>query len=275
MDAYSVIYKASSVVSPPEDLPPGLDVAASNQHIPFAPHLKFFRYKLRESVGAIRSPIKSLDPTRTIFVRIPKNASTSITTLLYGEGRGVPHFSAEFFRRAYPRRFKSYLSFAALRNPIDRFVSAFTYFKSYSREPNERRLMDETLNFIKDIDDFVLWINDQEDINRIQILKWHHFRKQKDYLCDMQGRIIVDLIFPVEDIETGLNILRASTGITADLPKVNASEIKDVRNLNLDRIRQYYSEDMNLWSWARDKKVVAFTDKGHQAVERALRPGIR
>ncbi len=78
------------------------------------------------------SCLRYQDP-RCVFVRVPKTGSTSIIRgLLGGKENAV-----EICRTGFPERWEHLFSFAIVRNPYDRFVSAYRMFehKNYRKEP--------------------------------------------------------------------------------------------------------------------------------------------
>jgi hypothetical protein len=68
---------------------------------------------------------------RTVFVQIPKNASTSIhSTLSNQTDEAHDHeLYIEVISANDPELIESYFSFAVIRNPYDRFVSCYEYFR--------------------------------------------------------------------------------------------------------------------------------------------------
>merc|ERR1712146_625110 len=63
-----------------------------------------------------------------IFVHVPKCAGTSIEGLLYNvKIPASQHFTARELRRMWPSKFKALPSFAILRNPLERAISAYKY----------------------------------------------------------------------------------------------------------------------------------------------------
>jgi len=69
---------------------------------------------------------------RTVFVQIPKNASTSIHSVLSNPTDCDNHeheLYIETLSKNDPELIESYFSFACVRNPYDRFVSNFEYYR--------------------------------------------------------------------------------------------------------------------------------------------------
>lgn len=73
---------------------------------------------------------------RTIFVQIPKNASSSIHRILENPtDREHDHRTyIDILASNDPELIESYFSFAVVRNPYDRFVSAYEYLRQVSED---------------------------------------------------------------------------------------------------------------------------------------------
>lgn len=236
--------------APPRNRPAGLDMS-HNLPLPdtITREAKVIQHRLRAALWHRTSPLRAFAGTNTIFVRIPKNASNSLLAQLYPDvpPPALPHHSAEFYRRVFPRAFRTALVFAPIRHPLDRFASAFTYYREVSKNPAERRLMDHDLSFLRTLRDFVHWLDDQPDLTRVPILHWHHFHQQTAYVCAPDGRVITDLMFPVEDMSRGLAILSDHTGRRADPQRLNPSRPQSLKGLPITRIAAHYSDDLTLW----------------------------
>ncbi|MGB3242946.1 MAG: sulfotransferase family 2 domain-containing protein [Sulfitobacter sp.] len=238
---------------------PGLDISHPKlRHILCAQSLKVLSMRLRFCLHPELNPIRLFAPSKTIFVRVPKNASSSIVSMLYpvpGANK-LPHFSAEFYRRVFPSQFRDWLVFAPLRNPLDRLASAFTYYREKTTIPQERQLMDEDLPFLRTFSDFVHWLNDQEDISAPRIMQWHHFRRQSDFVSDARGALITNLLFPVEDMSDGIARLQKHANITGAVPRLNVTRPLDLSGLPLARVTAHYAGDIALWERCMDEKSI-------------------
>lgn len=242
--------------------PPGLEVYNDFlKIIPFARNLKLFKLKLNLSLQKKTRKTGLFSSSKSIFIRVPKNASTSLSQFLYPESPdSIPHYSAEFYRELFPRQFQEWLVFAALRNPLDRLVSAFTYYRSYTNVEAERQLMDEKYGFLKTFEDFIYWMNDLECIENEEIMRWHHFRKQADFICDPDGRIIADLLFPVEDMPMAVEFLKGRFNINRKISFSNTSSKLEYGNLPMKVAEDYYRKDTNIWHKTLEKKLYWATD---------------
>src|ERR1700744_4914043 len=63
-----------------------------------------------------------------VFVHIARNGGTSISSALYGETIG--HFTVEFFHKIATAANINITTFAVLRDPVDRCVSAFNFISA-------------------------------------------------------------------------------------------------------------------------------------------------
>jgi hypothetical protein len=64
-----------------------------------------------------------------IFVHVPRVAGTSVVRALYGDGC-IHHHSMRYYRAVDPGFAQSAESFALLRDPFDRFASAYAYMRA-------------------------------------------------------------------------------------------------------------------------------------------------
>ncbi len=237
----------------------GLQISRLSLPKPLAETVQVGRHRIRHALAPGRSPMRLFEQTCLIFVRVPKNASNSLMSVLYPgvAPATLPHYSAEYYRRVFPRAFRVMPSFAPLRHPLDRFASAFTYYRFTSQKPEERQLMDNDLPFLKTLEDFVHWLNDQPDLSAVRILRWHHFHRQTAYICDARGRVIVDLLFPVEEMGPGLQALSGVLGRVPEVGRLNMSRAHGSDGLPMGRIRTYYQDDIALWEIVMAQKVRA------------------
>ena len=80
--------------------------------------------------------------------------------------------------------FKSYFSFAIVRNPWDRLVSAYTYALKYPMTPKHK--------FVNELGSFEKYIKWQCGNNNIL---------QKDFICSVDGELLVDFVGRFENLE--------------------------------------------------------------------------
>jgi hypothetical protein len=124
----------------------------------------------------------------TAFIHIPKTAGTSVSAALYGEG--VRHRTWEDLRAMDPEGFARWLTLAIVRDPVDRFLSAYDYLVRGAPAETNRAFRRRFLRGGRSAAAFI----DAElrsPRHRAQILRWVHFpstaRVRRRYHRDSHG----------------------------------------------------------------------------------------
>ena len=179
---------------------------------------------------------------RFIFVHIYKNAGTSITQALRPfattkwqcrtnmvlkkiklsyhdpEPYAVHIPGPELMSRMGKDAFKSYFSFAIVRNPWDWQVSLYTFMLK-SRRHRQHELAKSFGGF----DQYIRW------------RCTHEVRYQKDFVFTPDGEQVVDFIGRFERLADDFHLICSRIGVSASLPKENVSRVKPYQ--------EYYSEE--------------------------------
>lgn len=237
---------------------PGLEVCGRiAKRIPFNRSLKKLAVRHRLEPGASKM-MDFFRQKRVIFVRVPKNASTSLCQYIYQDrpkSFWPGHLSAECYRVADPAFYDEAVIFAPLRNPIDRFRSAFNYYKR-SPFPSERAILERTLGQDASFETFLEHLDRIDQIERLTIMRWHHFRRQADFITDKTGKVIVDILFPIEDLDPALELISDLLHISGGkITHRNASQNFADRTEIPASISDYYAHDFNLWQQVYSDKV--------------------
>lgn len=199
---------------------------------------------------AQRSPYQDWnDRHQAIFVHVPKAAGQSVKAAMgIDDDDAFGHLSAEGFRQADPDRFARYTVFSIVRHPVARLRSAFTYLKTTTRYAHDQAWAQRHLSGIDDFGGFVDRL--QSTAFCARVMPWIHFRPQSHFLTDMQGRVIVDRIISLEQVDQRLPQLLDQLGIDAQLPRNNRSEPVDgADQLNPAQLRivhDLYAEDFDI-----------------------------
>ena len=165
-----------------------------------------------------------------VFVHIPKNAGTSVEFFLEERlasfDNMLPrsqHFTALELQRQWPNKFHAMPSFAVVRDPIDRFLSAFNYVsnggnggdidRQCARRLNNRTpnwfintVLSRSLDFITHLPISGFWSlcahnASSEDYLRAGIPV--HFVPQSIFVSDATNNIIVTHMYTIDDINSG------------------------------------------------------------------------
>lgn len=130
-----------------------------------------------------------------LFIHIPKNAGMSVAEAVYGQQ--VNHDSIRYYQKARPDMVEALPSFAVLRDPVDRFISAYNYArvggvaanrisKPFSARYAAFRSIDEALDHVEQA-------RRPYDVD-------HIFRPQSWYVTDRQGRVAVTKLLLFSEI---------------------------------------------------------------------------
>lgn len=164
------------------------------------------------------SPAYPFSGGGVIWLKTPKTAGSSIENCLEDAGylymmkpnkraiTGVYSGRLNGFKRKYPEYWESAWKFAIVRNPYDRFVSAWKYLRATQDRPIKDVLRSPPQPYPRFGD-------------------WTHLtRTQTEALCDEQGRLIVDKVIHYESLADELNEVLQHVGLPpVTLPVVNKS----------------------------------------------------
>jgi len=199
-----------------------------------------------------------------IFVHIPKTAGTSISSILKLQGKrhlhdptieglvtidtisyADQHLTCSLLKKD-PRVkncFDSFFKFTFVRNPYDRFFSTFFWNRSYWKT-NENTI--EVFN--KWVDDFKP--NTKKD----------HFLEQNKFIYDDNGKLMVDFVGKVENIENDFKTITNMIGLNINntLPKYNITENKTKYNkddflttANKQKIYELFKKDFEIFEYKK------------------------
>ena len=209
-----------------------------------------------------------------IWIRLPKTAGTSLKWfLLYGDRQVDEHIMADpnlfneikeglylttkpsdskivmietnrpyeskavnTFREKYSDFFASAWKFTFVRNPWDKYVSAWRYLKSTMDLPFEVVVQNPPSK-----DDH------KEDYN-------HMTRSQLEVIQDDDGDLIVDDIFKVEDMPNALQVIANRTGIPiSTLPRLRTTDHEQYRKYytkeTMEIIAQRYAKEIEMFEY--------------------------
>jgi hypothetical protein len=158
---------------------------------------------------------RMFDATGMAFIHIPKTAGTSVADALYGRTTG--HLTWAELHRADPEGFARWLTFAIVRDPVDRFLSAYDYLvRGAPAETNRafrRRFLQRGCSAAAFIDAEL-----RPPWRRAQILKWVHFRPQREFVVDTTGTLMVRRLIPFDRFD---DVLPALLPAGTRLPRLN------------------------------------------------------
>lgn len=154
-----------------------------------------------------------------IFIHVPKTAGTSVLTVL-----GAPlerrHINWRIYQQANRFYFDDFYKFSIVRHPLHRIYSSYNYIKAGGNgQENDLNLSKYIHKIAPNFDIFV-----HEYISHSNILLHDLFRPQSYYLCDYRGRVMVDQVCKLENIDSDFILLKKNVGIqSVNLPLKNRS----------------------------------------------------
>lgn len=199
--------------------------------------------KRRRRLAAIRD-------SEVLFIHVPKNAGTSLSMALYGQT--ITHDTIRYYDSVAPDFVASAVTVAVIRDPVERFVSAFRYARSGGMDRQVSAPFQSTYAGWATIDDAL----DHLERHRDPFAVDHIFRPQSWYLTDRAGRVAVRHLVPID----GLAQLRRLLPDAADvaMPRLNRGRgaAVTVSDAQRARIARLYPHDAAMWAgMSRDQSA--------------------
>lgn len=180
---------------------------------------------------------------KLIFLHVPRAQGTSIAHALYGV-HCIQHHSARYFKTVAPGFWRKTPSFSVLRDPYDRFASAYAFVRSGGT--SSCRLSDvflEQTGHIRSVDDYLAFI-EEHDVFSLDFV----MRPQSWFVCDAEtGLPLVKRLFLYGRDRQALAAYLGAHGVT-HLPWLNRSFHMPIE-LSVKqkaRIRKLYAADFEL-----------------------------
>lgn len=188
-----------------------------------------------------------------VFIHVPRAAGTSFNQALYGRFMG--HVAALEVERWASQEVRSLPSFAIVRNPWDRLVSAFRFAKRGSGEGGQIQAAIARPELYRgpQFETFESFVTEwlvKRDVATLDLV----FRPQSQFLCDEQGKILVDHIGRLENLQPTLDFVQAKLGHPLNVDISNSSgkrtDYRDYYTPDLVTVvRQIYQKDIELFRY--------------------------
>jgi len=199
-----------------------------------------------------------------IFVHVPRAAGTSIVRTLYGGGT-IRHHSMRYYRALDPVFAQSAGSFALLRDPLDRFASAFAFVRSggtsICRLSNVFARLTE---HVRTVDDYLAFLEGRGPLDLDFVM-----RPQSWFVCDsVTGVPLVKNLFLYGEDDAALATYLASQRIGA-LPWLNRAPRATLllNDRQRHRIERLYADDFALIESVRSERAIMARDQLRIAAE--------
>jgi len=191
--------------------------------------------------------IKEFDETNSIFIHIPKAAGMSISNAFYGKDPW--HYTINHYKFLTNRDFAHYFKFSFVRNPYDRLYSIYRYsFKQVQKHPQT------SIAFLTQYPTFEQFIT--EWLSKKNIQSHYFFYPQTKYLCDVNGKLLVDFVGRFESLQEDFKLVSNRLNIDKPLAHTNKSTYTNTGlAYNEDiakKVYDIYQPDFRLFSYTKD-----------------------
>ncbi|MBR0558804.1 sulfotransferase family 2 domain-containing protein [Neokomagataea anthophila] len=190
--------------------------------------------------GKRKRRLETILKSGVLFVHVPKNGGTSICDQLYG---GIMmHESIRYYQHVAPDMVRILPSFAIWRDPVERFISAWSFAR---RGGTQRVNMHPSVNALyrtlHTLDDAITLVEKAPSPYDVD----HIFRPQHWYLCNRQGELAVSKLFSmaqINDLPQHIPQLKKRS-----IPHLNKNaHALQVTEEQKHRIRALYAKDETL-----------------------------
>ena len=156
---------------------------------------------------------------KLIFIHVPRAAGMSVAQAM--GARPQSHYSMRYYRTVAPRFAAEAESFAVLRDPFDRFASAYAIVRAGGAErvtlssPFRRQTRG-----IRSVDSYLDWLETREALQRDHVM-----RPQSWYVTDLaSGDVLVKRLFLLGPETEALAEYLRGQGVVGPLGWINRSE---------------------------------------------------
>lgn len=185
-----------------------------------------------------------------IFVHVPKCAGNAICHALYGKDsiEIAGHSTGCELKAADPSAFLAAFKFTVVRCPFTRFTSAFRFLQAGGMTPTDREWARVFLPDQMSLEAFTTKLRKLQRYRR-SVMRYFHFRPQRDFICDSDGALMVDMLIKQENLNADYEVLRSKLGRGNDLKVVNRTQsgCQDALSDSAKYlIRELYNDDFKI-----------------------------
>jgi hypothetical protein len=222
--------------------------------------LRFRRLARPQQQAALRR----MKTTRSIFVHIPKTGGKSILASLYGADLhdGFGHAAIDFYKSLFTAAvFDDCFKFAFVRNPWDRLYSGYKFAINGGFGLPADHALQAHIKAVagSDFSTFVRHWLTPEHVEAFTV-----FRPQHTFVCDKQGRVMIDRICYFERFEQEYAFVQQRLGCGGDPVHANRSkktaawpDVYDAQTKAI--VENVYRRDIELFGYTFERQPLSRT----------------
>jgi hypothetical protein len=187
-----------------------------------------------------------------LFIHVPRAAGMSIARAL--GAAGTRHYSARYFATIDPAWFAATPSFAVIRDPVDRFLSGYSYMRAAGAEGvHMAAVFADQTRHIDSVDAYLDYL-EGKDIFDLDFV----MRPQSWFVTGADGKVLVKNLFILGADDAALAAYLKPFGAGA-IPHVNRSKRQDLELTDAQRrrVEALYAADFTLIESLRAQRAVA------------------
>ena len=204
---------------------------------------------------------KNFKDNKSAFIHIPKSAGNSFSTGLYGIVNG--HHTAFDYYKDNKKEWEKLFSFTVVRNPLDRFLSAYNFLKNNGVNKFDERFSIQQNLKNTNVNIFI----DKFFNNRNRFFKpYLHFIPQINFILHRKYKYsLISRVYKFESLEDSYkDIVRDIKLVNPkfeplcySLPKINETKTKfsekttldEITDANIKIIKDFYNDDYQMFGY--------------------------
>ena len=203
------------------------------------------KYKVKQE-GTL---LNAFNKKKIIFIHIPKTAGMSLVKSIFGDVTLEGHRSVSFYKQVFGNRYSDFFTFTIVRNPWDRLYSAYKFLQKGGINIHDKNAFDIHLSIYKDFEDFVL-----NGLNKKIMWKIMHLIPQYEFVCNKNGKIIVDYVGHFENLDKSVDDINDILKSDFKLEHHNKTDKKDYKDIYttemIEKVYQIYQKDIDIFEYS-------------------------